>query len=218
MDDDWNETLEHRLLHRLMFFTDAVFAIVMTLLALELRPPVEGAAPRTGLVGIGAPLFAFSLSFAIVAVFWIAHMATTRGLRRFDWPTAVANLAFLFPICLIPFVSAWVGQAVTTPRAWAAYSLVMMGCSAGNIVLVLVQSRGGGRLIGGASPRERIYRVGRAASPGLAWAIGLAGALAGQPRVAMVCWLLIPVLTRCCAVFLRPKRAAASSDAEAEAA
>jgi TMEM175 potassium channel family protein len=145
-------------------------------------------------------------------------MATTRALRRFDWPTAVANLAFLFPVCLIPFVSAWVGQAVTTPRAWAAYSLVMIGCSATNICLVLVQSRGGGRLMGGVTPRERLYRVGRAASPGIAWSIGLAGTVAGQPRVAMVCWLLIPVLTRLCAIFLKPKPAAAGAEEEAEAA
>jgi hypothetical protein len=217
MDEDWNETLEHRLLHRLVFFTDAVFAIVMTLLALELHPPTEGGAPEAALGIIGAPLFAFCLSFAIAGVFWLAHMATTRRLRRFDWPTAVANLTFLLPICLIPFVSAWVGQAVTTPRAWAAYSLVMIGCSVANIALVLVQSRGGGRLMGGITPRERLYRVGRAASPGLAWAIGLAGALAGQARVAMVCWLLIPVLTRLCSIFLRPKPAA-GPEGESEAA
>jgi hypothetical protein len=217
MDEDWNETLEHRLLHRLMFFTDAVFAIVMTLLALELRPPIEDAAQRSGLASIGAPLFAFCLSFAIAGVFWLAHMATTRRLRRFDWPTAVANLVFLLPICLIPFVSAWVGQAVTTARAWGAYSLVMIGCSAANIALILVQSRGGGRLMGGVSSRERLYRVGRAASPGLAWAIGLTGALAGQPRVAMVCWVLIPVLTRVCAIFLRPKPEPATAAREREA-
>lgn len=218
MDEDWNETLEHRLLHRLMFFTDAVFAIVMTLLALELHPPVEEAASHASLRGVGAPLFAFCLSFAIAGVFWLAHMSTTRRLRRFDWPTAVANLVFLLPICLIPFVSAWVGQAVTTPRAWVAYSLVMIGCSASNIALLLVQSRGGGRLMGGMTPRERLYRIGRGASPGLAWAIGLTGALAGQPRVAMVCWLLIPVLTRLCAIFLRPKAGVGGAAGEAEAA
>ena len=67
MDEDWSETLEHRLLHRLVFFTDAVFAIVMTLLVLALKPP-EGGAP-TDLGMLGGPVFAFALSFAIVGVF-----------------------------------------------------------------------------------------------------------------------------------------------------
>jgi uncharacterized membrane protein len=213
MDQDWSETLEHRLLHRLVFFTDAVFAIVMTLLVLELKPPEGAGEPRLDV--LSGPFFAFALSFAIVGVFWVAHMATTRALRRFDWPTAVANLVFLFPICLVPFVSAWVGQAVTTPRAWTAYSLVLIGCSVTNAALVLVQSRDGGRLVGAVTPRERIYRLGRALSPGLAWAIGLAGALAGEPRVSMGCWILIPVFIRLCTAFLRPKAAQA---AEAEAA
>jgi uncharacterized membrane protein len=217
MDDDWNETLEHRLLHRLVFFTDAVFAIVMTLLVLELKPPEGAEHPHLPL--LAGPFFAFALSFAIAGVFWIAHMATTRALRRFDWPTAIANLAFLLPICLIPFVSAWVGRAVTTNTAWGAYSLVLIGCSLTNAVLVLVQTRDGGRLMGGVTPRERVYRLGRALSPGLAWLIGLTGALAGEPRVAMGCWILIPVFIRLCTWFLKPKPAkAAAAEPEAEAA
>jgi uncharacterized membrane protein len=218
MDADWNETLEHRLLHRLMFFTDAVFAIVMTLLALELKPPIEGALSGAGADVIAGPLFAFTLSFAIAAVFWLAHMSTTRGLRRFDWPTAIANVFFLFPICLIPFVSAWVGEAVTTSQAWAAYSLVLIGCSAANIVLVLVQNRGGGRLVGGITPRERIYRLARSASPGLAWSVGLVSALAGQPRIAMGCWILIPVFLRLATAYLKPKPVVAKPQPKAEAA
>jgi hypothetical protein len=168
---------------------------------------------------LGGPVFAFALSFAIVGVFWIAHMSTTRALRRFDWPTAIANLVFLFPICLIPFVSAWVGRGLTTTAAWVAYSLVLIGCSVSNAVLVLVQTRGGGRLMGVVARRERVYRLGRALSPGAAWAIGLAGALAGEARVPMTCWILIPVFIRLCTWFLKPKPAkAAAPEPEVEAA
>jgi hypothetical protein len=71
--------------------------------------------------------------------------------------------------------------------------------------------------MGGVSPRERLYRIGRASSPGLAWAIGLTGALAGQPRVAMVCWLLIPILTRLCGIYLKPKLEPTSAAREPEA-
>lgn len=200
-----HENLEERLLHRLLFFTDAVFAIVITLLVLELKPPEEAASGHVTLDG--GHLFAFALSFAIVAIFWVAHMAVTRRLLHFDWPTAVANLVFLFPICLIPFVSAWVGEGLMWSTAWLAYSVVLIATSLANVVLVLVQSRDGGRLL--ITPlvgRERAYRLARAAAPGLAFAVGLAGALADRPLIATFCWILIPILLAIFRLVLAPRK------------
>jgi uncharacterized membrane protein len=185
-----HENLDERLLHRLLFFTDAVFAIVMTLLVLELRPPADGA----GLLSMAGRFFSFGMSFTILGIFWLAHMSTTRRLAAFDWPTATANLAFLLPICLIPFVSAWIGERTGGGVAWTAYAAVMIATSLANVGLVLVQSRGGGRLIeGGMSGRERLYRAARASSAGLAFAVGLIGPASGHVVVAQFCWVLIPV-------------------------
>lgn len=203
-----HDDLDERLLHRLLFFTDAVFAIVMTLLVLELRPPAgDAAAQLTGLGEMGGKFFAFVMSFAILGIFWVAHLATTRRLRVFDWPTAVANLIFLFPICLLPFASAWMGENSTSTLAWSAYSIVLMACSAANVGLVLVQSRGGGRLLAEpVSTQERIYRVGRAAAPGIIFLVGYLGATAGHVEVAQWCGILIPVLLLLLR-FVRPKEA-----------
>ncbi|WP_309604675.1 TMEM175 family protein [Phenylobacterium sp.] len=205
--DEHQEGLNERSLHRMLFFTDAVFAIVLTLLVLELRPPGEGGPEHAAdVVPLSGPLFAFVLSFLIISIFWIAHMATTRRLIRFDWPTTVANLVFLFPICLIPFVSAWVGGAAMGPQGWSVYCLALIATSLANVVLVFVQSRDGGRLMaGGVTLRERLYRMGRAASPGLAFAVGLAGALADEVRVSQYCWVLIPVFFAAFRL-LKPKR------------
>jgi len=202
-----HEDLDERLLHRLLFFTDAVFAIVMTLLVLELRPPESGAAAAqlAGLRVLAPQLFAFAMSFSILGIFWAAHLASTRRLRVFDWPTAIANLALLFPVCLIPFVSAWMGERILSAPAWEAYSAVLIACSAAKVVLVLVETRGGGRLLAEpVSPHGRLHRVARAATPGVAFLLGFIGAASGQVRVAQFCWLLIPVflvLLR----FVRPK-------------
>lgn len=208
-----HENLDERLLHRLTFFTDAVFAIVMTLLVLELRPPEgDAAAQVAALFAMAGKFFAFALSFAILGIFWVAHLATTRRLRVFDWPTVVANLVFLFPICLLPFVSRWVGESLLSVPAWSAYSVVLIACSAGNITIVLVQSRGGGRLLAEpVSTHERLYRVGRAATPGVAFLVGLLGAAAGRVEIAQFCWVLIPVLMILLR-FVKPKRAGAARE------
>ena len=205
---DHNDHLEKRRLDRMLFFSDAVFAIALTLLVLELKPP-HGATDAEHLAGFAAlsgPLFAFVLSFTIVGIFWIAHMATTQRLLRFDWPVTIVNLVFLLPLCLIPFVSAWIGEALMGQAGWIAYDLVMIGCSVCNAILVFVQTRDGGRLMaGGVTPRERIYRLGRAASPGLSFAVGLAGVLAGRVGYSQFAWLLIPVFLLVFRWFLKPK-------------
>ncbi|MFI4964976.1 MAG: TMEM175 family protein [Caulobacterales bacterium] len=209
MDQD-HDHLEKRRLDRMLFFTDAVFAIVMTLLVLELRPPggADPAARAAAIQALAGPLFAFVLSFSIIGIFWVAHLATTQRLLRFDWLTTIVNLVFLLPICLVPFVSAWVGGALMGSDGWVAYDLVMIACSAGNATLVFVQTRGGGRLMaGGVTPRERLYRLGRATSPGLSFTVGLVGALAGYVRYSQFAWVLIPVFLTVCRLFLKPRAA-----------
>jgi uncharacterized membrane protein len=189
-----HEDLEERLLHRLLFFTDAVFAIVLTLLVLELKPPerLPAAEEFAVLSHIVGRLFAFAMSFALVSIFWMAHMNTTSVLRKFDWPTAITNLAFLFPICLIPFVSAWLGSGFGDLLTWRMYCWTLIATSLGNVALVLVISRNGGRLTGGVTPRQLAHRAVRAASPGMAFGIGLILLSQGWIVPSQFCWLLIP--------------------------
>ncbi len=202
-----HETLDERLLHRLLFFTDAVFAIVLTLMVLELKPPgVDN--PLTSPAALQAVfehLFAFGMSFAVISIFWLAHLSTTRRMIHFDWPSAVANLAFLLPICLLPFATGWWGSAIAAAFPWGVYCAVMAVTSLANIVLVLVVARGGGRLIsGGCTPAETRYRVVRAASPGIAFGLGVVLLLAQQVRLAQFCWVLIPVLLALATRFMKP--------------
>ena len=206
-----HETLDERLLHRLLFFTDAVFAIVLTLMVLDLKPP-QFASPLgdpMAIQGMEQHFFAFFLSFAVISIFWLAHLTTTRRMVHFDWPSAIANLAFLFPICLLPFATGWWGREIVAAFPWGMYCGVMAATSLANIALVMVVSRGGGRLIGGVTPAEIRYRVARAASPGVAFGMGVVLLLAHQVRIAQFCWLLIPLLLAAATRFLKPRAATA---------
>ncbi|MGZ6016580.1 MAG: TMEM175 family protein [Phenylobacterium sp.] len=188
--------LEKRLLDRQLFFTDAVFAIVLTILVLELKPPI-GLPPdqeAEGLRHMLSHLGSFAFSFAVISVFWFAHMSTTSVQRRFDWWAALANLAFLFPICLIPFVSAWLGGGLGDLYTWRIYCWTLVATSVANVVLVLVASRGGGRLIGGVTRRQRVHRALRAASPGIAFSGGLILLSFDQLLLSQYIWLSIPVI------------------------
>jgi uncharacterized membrane protein len=190
-----HETIDERLLNRVLFFTDAVFAIVLTLMVLDLKPPPfeSPLGKAEAMRGMASHFLALTLSFFVIGVFWLAHLSTTRRMRHFDWATAVANLIFMFPICLLPFATAWWGRDPNAPFPWGMYCGIMVMCSLANLGLVLTVSRGGGRLLGGISRRERFYRSARAASPGIAFGLGIALMAAGQLRLAQFCWVLIPV-------------------------
>lgn len=190
-----HETIDERLLNRVIFFTDAVFAIVLTLMILDLKPPPFSSpvGSRDAVLSMASHFFALVMSFFVIGVFWIAHLATTRRLRHFDWPTAVANLAFMFPICLIPFATAWWGRDLSAPFPWGMYCAIMLVSSLANLALVLTATRGAGRLMGGVSPRERLYRVVRAASPGVAFGFGLVLLAVHQLFLSQFSWLLIPL-------------------------
>ena len=204
---DQDEELDDRLLHRMLFFTDAVFAIVLTLLALELRPPEHAAEANAETLGaLGGHIFAFTVSFFLIAIFWTAHMNTTRRLARFDWPTALANILYLFPVCLLPFASGWFGASPAGDYAWGLYCSVLVVSSAANMLLVAVVYRGGGRLIAGGSPKGELgYRLARAAAPGVAFGSGLIGLLAGLTILAHFCWVLIPLTFWGAEVALKPR-------------
>ncbi|HEX3888532.1 MAG TPA: TMEM175 family protein [Phenylobacterium sp.] len=204
-----HETIDERLLNRVIFFTDAVFAIVMTLMILDLKPPAFDSPLSNGaaLRNMASHFFALLMSFAVIGVFWIAHLATTRKIRQFDWPTAVANLIFMFPVCLIPFATAWWGRDLNAPFPWGMYCGIMVASSLGNLALVLVASRDGGRLMGGVTPRERLYRAARAFSPMVAFGVGLVLLAVGQLHWSQFCFLLIPLQIAAYRRFIEPKPA-----------
>lgn len=129
-----------------------------------------------------------------MAVYWIAHLNSTRRLERFDWPVTLANLIFLGFLSLLPYATAWLGADLSGRTAWTVYSATLVVISAANMALLGVLLRGGERLVGGLRPGERLLRLVRAGSPGLAFLLCLALAQAGWMTMVMLCPLLIPVL------------------------
>lgn len=195
MADHTEDHLESRMLHRLVFFSDAVFAIVITLLAIELHAPETPADQVWNSWRlIAGQLVAFAVSFGLIAIFWAAHMAILRKLVAFDWAVAWINILFLFFITLTPLVSSFLGQHGMLSDAWQIYCTLLIAITLAQCALVLATSRDHGRLVGGITAREFWYRFLRAASPGVAFGGGLALSLSGQREAAAICFAIIPVL------------------------
>lgn len=190
---------DSRMVDRMLFFSDAVFAIVLTILVLELRPPPAEVSDEhelfVGIVNLSRHYAAFAMSFAIGGIFWLAHMRSTRSLKTFDWPTAGANLFHLFTVTLLPFIADLLGEHIASTVAFATYSIVTMMVAFSSSFYWLVSTRDGGRLLGGVTTRRRIAVTLRTSAIGIAFGIGLPFTLNGAVTVGRFSWLfMFPIL------------------------
>lgn len=198
---------DDRQLHRLLFFSDAVFAIVLTLLALELKAP-EGetiAELARGLARMIGDFIAFAGSFAVVAFWWMGHMSAMRRLVRFDRVVAALNLVFLLSVCLMPFSTSLMSHGRFSGFAWEIYCWNLILTSVVMMAMNLSISRDGGRLVGGMGRQERVYRMMRAGAPGLAFVISLLLMRFGDMTLATLAPALIPFEFLALYLFARPK-------------
>ena len=109
-------------LERLVFFSDAVFAIAITLLVIEIHVPhlggMSNAAAASELLNLWPSFFGFVLSFLVIGRFWIGHHNAFTMIDHYDGRLAWPNLLLLMCIALMPFASAFMsanlGQFVPT--------------------------------------------------------------------------------------------------------
>ncbi|MCB8986710.1 MAG: DUF1211 domain-containing protein [Ardenticatenaceae bacterium] len=102
-------------LERLVLFSDAVFAIAITLLALEIRLPVEAAhltnqQLQANLLAIWPKYLSFIISFLVIGNFWIAHHRRFSLITRYDNRLLLLNLFFLMAIAFIPFPTSVISE------------------------------------------------------------------------------------------------------------
>jgi len=111
---------------RLAFFSDAVVAIAITLLAIELPVP-RGETNAEFFTSVREESFAyltFLVSFLVIAIYWMAHHRVFRYVARVDQRLVVLNLAWLLLIVLTPFLTEVVreGDNLTIAR-FGTYAL-----------------------------------------------------------------------------------------------
>jgi uncharacterized membrane protein len=107
-------------LERLVFFSDAVFAIALTLLALDLKLPegIPAADVDDALVEAWPQLFAYALSFLIISRTWMSHRSDFARIQHFTPNLARLNLALLFFIAMLPAPTSILSDYGDDPTPW----------------------------------------------------------------------------------------------------
>jgi uncharacterized membrane protein len=199
-------------LERLIFFSDAVFAIAITLLIIEVTPPhlTRNATDRDQLitlVNLTPSFVSFFISFFVIAAFWAGHHRAFSLARHWSPGLVMPNITMLAAVVFMPFATAYMalnmGQRVPT----VLYDVVLLTTGLLNIRLVRLAT----------SPPvvdESVDVLTIARVRGRGWGVTLGAALAlllafFVPRLSQFALLTIPLWLR-----LAVKRAERSAGAE----
>jgi uncharacterized membrane protein len=109
---------------RLEAFSDAVIAIVMTIMVLELVPPHD---PHWDAIRELVPKFlTYVLSFVFLGIYWSNHHHLIQATKRVNGRILWANIHLLFWLSLTPFVTGWMGENDFASAPTAAYGIVLL--------------------------------------------------------------------------------------------
>jgi uncharacterized membrane protein len=120
---------------RMMAFTDGVVAILITILVLELRPPVGH--QLSDILDEKSRLLAYVLSFVFVAIYWVNHHHLFQVVHRIDGRTLWTNIHLLFWLSLTPIATDWLGESGVRQGPVAVYAIVLLGCALAYTFLTL---------------------------------------------------------------------------------
>jgi uncharacterized membrane protein len=109
---------------RLTAFSDGVVAIIITIMALELKAPHGD--DFSALAALTPIFLSYVLSFAYVAIYWNNHHHLMHAAKRVTAAILWANMNLLFFMSLIPFATAWMGENHFSATPTAVYGVVLL--------------------------------------------------------------------------------------------
>ena len=193
-----------REMERTIFFSDAVFAIAITLLALDITIPkprhVIGKDLSSVVLAQWPDVLSFAVSFLIIGAYWMAHHRIFHYIKRYDATLLWLNLLFLMSIAFLPFpdrvLSEW-GDKERFALVFYAASVALAGLLLSLLWWYATRER---RLVdANIDPRLVRFFFYRGLTPPLVFLVSI-GISFVSLRAALASWLLLlavrPVLAR----------------------
>lgn len=209
-----NELKKEFQLERLILFSDAVFAIAITLLVIEIKvPEIDRSLVSDSLIGEAMvhliPRFAgFIISFLIIGLYWTVHHKIFVFADNYNGKLLWLNLLFLFSIALMPFSSGFYGEYATHPELLFPYGFYCFNiCLTGFLNYRLwhyISSPKSGISNQSISPVRRSYGSFRSLVVPIAFLISFLVSI-WNPLVGRYMPLLIPVMMKIASAYYRKK-------------
>jgi len=200
---------------RLLTFTDGVFAIIITILVLELKVPdlSSGQTLRDALREVRPTFVSFIISFLLVGMYWTWHRSAFAQVRYIDRNVMWLNLIFLLPVAMIPFAASVLGEYSTNPTALHLYGIILIVVTLFRVALDWYLRRHPGLLWQDSSQETRRVTSLTAAAPIVIYSIAVLIA-DWVPTVSLLLFLAMPLLYFALIAFLKtdPRTQVAAQD------
>jgi len=170
-------------------FSDGVIAIIVTIMVLELRPPVAEGMDKLWTLW---PVFlAYALSYAYVAIYWVNHHRLFSHATRVTNGLVWSNMLLLFALSLVPFSTSYLGEHHFNREAtWLYLATMLFPAVAYSWLQSLI------RRTGRQSPSAQVYYAGTTrkgiAATGI-YALGVPLALL-SPWLGIACAVVVAIL------------------------
>ena len=105
---------------RVAAYSDAVFAVIVTIMVLELKAPDEPGFPA--LLPLWPTVISYAVSYLFIAIIWINHDYLMRFVGRPTLGLIWINFVHLFMVSLLPFATAWVARTRLASSAVVFYA------------------------------------------------------------------------------------------------
>lgn len=129
-------------LERLMFFSDAVFAIAITLLVIEIKVPHlhtgNPAEAWQSLYALLPSFFGYVLSFLVIGRFWIAHHTALQVMEHHSAKIVWPNIIFLMTVAFMPFATANMAENLHNPGPTTFYNMALLALALGSAWVVSI--------------------------------------------------------------------------------
>ncbi len=122
---------------RVEALSDGVFAIILTLLVLEIAVPKElsGQSLREVITELRPTMVAWVISFLITGMYWVSHRDLFARIRVVNRDLVWLNLLFLLTVSLIPFGASMLGEYPDEPIALHIYGVVLIAATVMRVVM-----------------------------------------------------------------------------------
>ncbi|MGI9624216.1 MAG: TMEM175 family protein [Acidimicrobiales bacterium] len=199
---------------RIPAFVDATFAIIITILVLEIGVPsdLSEQSLREAIDEIGPTLMAWVISFFLVGMYWVWHRDLFVKVRHVNRDAIWLNVIFLLPVCLVPFAAAVLGDYHDEPIALHLYGAVLIAVSLMRIALYWYMSGRPQLLWEPISPRERRMGIMLSCVPMAFYVVAMLVADAAH-QLSLVLYLSVPVFYFVMVTILRD-RSSTAADAD----